>query len=121
MKTQMLSLLQKMWVILWFTLLLELTEGWPYHHWHLAARFLPSLKQFEGLESLSHLSCSSFFAPSLSGRWFHVTEIVLTGLLTFSFPQTSTDSFTNSADPDETAHKSSLIWIYSVCHSVIDL
>ena len=33
--------------------------------------------------------------------------------------QTNTDTFANSVDPDETARRSRLIWIFIVCHSVI--
>ena len=37
--------------------------------------------------------------------------------------QTKTDIIENSVDPDETTHNimSRLIWIYTVCYSVLDL
>ena len=42
-------------------------------------------------------------------------------VLILSARQTETDTFTNSADPDETARMSRLISIYTVCHSVFDV
>ena len=49
-----------------------------------------------------------------------VTEIG-TFMLTLSSLQTNTDTFANSADSDKITLTSRLIWIYTVCLSVIDL
>ena len=40
--------------------------------------------------------------------------------LTISSLQNKTDTCANSVDPDETTHKSRLIRIFTVCHSVSD-